>query len=53
MHAKKTNIAEKRKAVNSRGSTAKNSGTKMNPQTLTKVTPAISHGLLTVTQSQK
>ena len=53
MHAKKTNIAAKRKAVNLRGSAAKNSGTKMNPQTLTKVTPAISDGLLTVPQFQK
>ena len=53
MHAKKTNIAAKRKAVNLLGSAAKNSGTNMNPQTLTKVTPAISDGLLTVSQFQK
>ena len=53
MHAKKTNIAAKRKAVNLRGSAAKNSGTKMNPQTLTKVTRAISTALLTVSYSQK
>ena len=44
MHAKRTNMAAKRKAVNLRGSAAMNSGTKMNPKILTKVTPAISDG---------
>ena len=44
MHAKKTNIAAKRKAFNLLGSAAKNGGTKMNPKTLKKVTPAISDG---------
>ena len=46
-------MAAKRKAVNLFDSAAKNSGTKMNLQILTKVTPAISDGLLTVSQFQK